>query len=66
MQVTVNGQARDVPNGLTVYALLEHLGLTGGPVAVEVNRSIVPRAEHAEHAVANGDTIEIVHLVGGG
>jgi sulfur carrier protein len=66
MQVTVNGQARVVPDGLTVFALLEHLGLVQGPVAVEVNRAIVPRAEHAGHAVASGDTIEIVHLVGGG
>jgi sulfur carrier protein len=66
MEVTVNGTRRDVPEGLSVRGLVEHLGLTEGPVAVEVNREIVPRARHAEHRVAPGDVIEIVHFVGGG
>ena len=66
MHVTVNGANRQVPEGLTVRALVEHLGLAEGPVAVEVNREIVPRARHAEHRVAAGDVIEVVHFVGGG
>jgi sulfur carrier protein len=66
MQLTVNGQPKDVPDGLTVRALIEHLGLGGGPVAVELNRAIVPRAEHASRALAAGDVVEIVHFVGGG
>jgi sulfur carrier protein len=51
---------------LTVKELVAHLGLSGGPVAVEINREIVPRAEHVARKVASGDTIEIVHFVGGG
>jgi sulfur carrier protein len=66
MVVTVNGAEIEVPEGLTVRALVEHLGLASGPVAVEVNRDIVPRAEHASRAVNEGDAIEIVHFVGGG
>jgi sulfur carrier protein len=66
MKLTINGSERDVPDGLTVRALVEHLGLGGGPVAVEQNREIVPRAEHAARSVKDGDTIEIVHFVGGG
>jgi sulfur carrier protein len=66
MQLTINGQAKDVPDGLSVRALIEHLGLGGGPVAVEVNRAIVPRAEHASRSLATGDVVEIVHFVGGG
>jgi sulfur carrier protein len=66
MQVTLNGSPRDVPDGLTVRELVLHLGLGGGPVAVEVNREIVPRAEHGSRKVAAGDAIEIVHFVGGG
>jgi thiamine biosynthesis protein ThiS len=66
MIVTLNGEERGIPDGVTIRQLLEHLELTGGPVAVEINRAIVPRAEHAIRAVAAGDTVEIVHLVGGG
>jgi sulfur carrier protein len=66
MRVTVNGEAKTVPDGLTVRGLVEALGLTDGPVAVEKNRAIVPRAQHAETPVAENDVIEIVHLVGGG
>jgi sulfur carrier protein len=66
MDLTVNGSACQVPDGLTVRGLVEHLGLTEGPVAVEINRVIVPRARHAEHVVAPGDVVEIVHFVGGG
>ncbi len=66
MNLTVNGEAREVPDGLTIRGLIEHLGLTEGPVAVERNRAIVPRAEHAQHRLANNDVLEIVHFVGGG
>jgi len=66
MEVIINGNAKDVPDDLTVKDLVVHLGLGAGPVAVEVNREIVPRAQHAERKVASGDTIEIVHFVGGG
>ena len=66
MNVVLNGTPREVPDGLTVRALVEHLGLTDGPVAVEINRVIVPRAEHVARKVADGDAIEIVHFVGGG
>ena len=66
MNVTINGSSRDVPDDLTIRDLVVHLGLDGGPVAVEINREIVPRAQHATHRIAGGDTIEIVHFVGGG
>jgi sulfur carrier protein len=66
MQVTVNGASKDVPQGLSVRGLLDHLALTSGPVAVEINRAIVPRAKHGERIVNEGDAIEIVHFVGGG
>lgn len=66
MQITVNGEAKEVPRELTVRGLIEVLGLTDGPVAVERNREVVPRAEHTTTQLAESDTIEIVHLVGGG
>jgi sulfur carrier protein len=66
MQVTVNGEPQQVPDALTVRGLIEHLGLTEGPVAVEKNREVVPRAEHACTRLDDGDVLEIVHFVGGG
>ncbi len=66
MELTVNGARHDVPDGLSVRGLVEHLGLAEGPVAVEINRAVVPRARHAEHRVEPGDVVEIVHFVGGG
>ena len=66
MMVTVNGSLKDVPDGVTVRGLVEYLGLCEGPVAVEINRAVVPRAEHAERVVSPSDVIEIVHFVGGG
>ena len=66
MNVVINGSGKDVPDDLTVRGLVEHLGLGGGPVAVEVNREVVPRAEHVSRKLAAGDAIEIVHFVGGG
>ncbi len=66
MRVTVNGEAREVPDRTTVRGLIELLELTGGPVAVERNGEVVPRAEHASAVVAEGDVIEVVHFVGGG
>jgi sulfur carrier protein len=66
MKVTINGAPQDVAEGLTVRGLVEHLGLVEGPVAVELNGAVVPRAKHAEQPVAAGDVVEIVHFVGGG
>ena len=66
MEVVINGTARSVPDELSIVELVAHLGLSGGPVAVEINREIVPRAEHSARKIASGDAIEIVHFVGGG
>jgi thiamine biosynthesis protein ThiS len=66
MTVTINGEPREIPEGLTVAALLDHLGLAAGRVAVERNRDILPRDRWATTEVAPGDVYEIVHFVGGG
>lgn len=66
MQIIVNDQPRELVEGSTVAALLEQLGLTDKPVAVEVNLELVPRIRHVHHQLAAGDRLEIVTLVGGG
>ena len=66
LRITVNGEPREVPAGTTVRGLVEALGLGEGPVAVERNREVVRRREHATTALVAGDVVEIVHFVGGG
>ena len=51
---------------MTVRELVTHLGLDGGPVAVEKNLEVVPRAEHGRAVLSEGDVVAIVDFVGGG
>ena len=66
MKVVVNGVQMETKDSATVRDLLVRLGLEGRPVAVELNRKVIPRAEHAKVVLAEGDKVEIVTLVGGG
>ena len=66
MRIIVNGQSRDVPDGLSVASLLETMDLEPRRVAVERNKQLVPRAQHGETALCESDELEIVTLVGGG
>jgi sulfur carrier protein len=66
IEIRVNGDAREVPAGLTVTGLLEHLGLDPRMVVVERNRDILRRDALADVAVEPGDAYELVHFVGGG
>ena len=64
--VTINGEPREVPAGLTIAGLIDHLGLGGKRVAVERNKAIAPRATHAVVVLEDGDRLELVTFVGGG
>ena len=66
IRIVVNGETREVPEGLGVPALLSHLGLPPDRVAIERNLEILPRSQWPATAVQAGDKYEIVHLVGGG
>lgn len=66
MEIQVNGKACQVPQGASIATLLDELSLTGRRIAVEVNQDIVPRSQHAEHRLAAGDRVEIIHAIGGG
>ena len=66
MEIELNGQSREINNGTTVATLLEVLQLDPRQLAVERNRELVSRADHAEVTLVEGDCIEVVTLVGGG
>ena len=66
MQIELNGEPHDIRQGTTVATLLSELELDPRFLAVEQNRELVPRAQHAAASIAAGDRIEVVTLVGGG
>lgn len=66
MQLTINNEAQEFPEGMTVRNLLDSLGLTGQYVAVERNRRIVPYQTFGQVVLEDKDTLEVVTLVGGG
>jgi len=66
MQISVNGQPRELPESMTVLELLDQLELQPRRVAVEQNKKIVRRSNFGQAPLAEGDRIEIVTLVGGG
>lgn len=66
LAITVNGEPRRVPGPATMADLLRHLNLDPRTVVVELNRQIVRRPQLDETRLAEGDTVELVHFVGGG
>jgi sulfur carrier protein len=66
MRIQVNDEPRQLTDGCTVSGLLAVMQLGSQRVAIEVNRRLVPRAEHASHVLHEGDRVEVVTLVGGG
>ncbi|MFZ3332219.1 MAG: sulfur carrier protein ThiS [Candidatus Acidiferrales bacterium] len=66
MNVVINGEQREIPEGVNVAGMLEHLGMPRDRVAIERNLNILPRANWNETQVQASDRFEIVHFVGGG
>ena len=66
MEILLNGERRHFPSPMTVATLVEALGYAGKRIAVERNGEIVPRSQHAEVSLVDGDRLEIVVAVGGG
>ena len=66
MKVAINGEDKEIPDGLNVSGLLAHLGIHPGRVAIERNLEILFRAKWETTQVQPGDRYEIVHMVGGG
>jgi len=68
MVLYINGEERVIEREMSIYELLEHLGITYREVglAVSVNGEVVPKSEYKLRKVKEGDQVEIIHLVGGG
>ena len=66
MIIQLNGEQREVPNGLTLAGLIEWLELPADRVAVERNLEVVKRSNWSATRIENGDRLEVVRMVGGG
>lgn len=66
MQIHLNGEPHTVPTDHTIAQLLESLNMPALGVAVELNQQVVPKRDHDQKTLAEGDRVEVVSLVGGG
>ena len=66
MKIKINGEEKQIADGVSINALLESLQIRPGRVVVERNREIVPRDSFGATMLVEGDALEIVHFVGGG
>ncbi len=66
MKITVNGKEQEVAEGVSVEALLAHLGVRREYTAVAVNREVTPKSAYAATVLREGDRVEIVRPMGGG
>ena len=66
LRIQVNGEPQDVEDGTTLFELISSLKLKPEQIAVELNRTVVRRAEWSARVLSDGDTLEIVQFVGGG
>jgi sulfur carrier protein len=66
MRVLVNGESIEVPEGVSVAGLLEHLKVKREYTAVALNREITPKGQYADTLLKDGDKVEIVRPMGGG
>ena len=66
MVIQLNGERYEVPESLTVDALLARLDIDARRVAVELNEYVVKKAAYGDTVVNEGDAVEVVNFVGGG
>jgi len=66
MHIRLNGEDRAIADTSTLAQLVDQLELAGKRIAIEVNDELVPRSEHAQHTLREGDRVEIVQAIGGG
>lgn len=66
MQIVLNGEAFVIQEQCTLHTMLEQAQLLHKRIAVEVNQEIIPRTEHTQYTLTEGDSVEVIQAVGGG
>lgn len=66
MQIILNGELKNLQDGLNIAALVRELAIDTRQVAVEKNREIIPKSLYRTTGILDGDEVEIVSFIGGG
>ena len=66
LEITLNGETCSLLTPVTLHEMIRNLGLDEDAVAIERNREIVQRPHWKSTVLQTGDTVEIVHFIGGG
>ena len=66
MHITINGKEEHVEDGISLLSLIEERGLDPQAVVAELNLGIVPAGSFADVRLNPGDSLELLHFVGGG
>ena len=66
MQIRLNGEQSVVDDAINLAQLVAQLELSGKRIAIEVNDELIPRSQHMQHQLSEGDRVEIVQAIGGG
>lgn len=66
LKISLNGAQHELPETISVTQLLAENGYAQRRVAVEINHEIVPKSEHTQRQLRDGDRVEVVHAIGGG
>lgn len=66
MNIILNGETETIPEQFTLMDLIHSQNLSGKRYAIEVNEQLIPRSQHEEHKLLEGDKVEIVQAIGGG
>jgi sulfur carrier protein len=64
--IQLNGEPYSIDGDIRLLALIEKLNLRPGRIAIELNQSVIPKAEWASISLRSGDKVEVVNFVGGG
>ena len=66
INIYLNGERREIPAGIDLVRLLEVFSLPSQRIAIELNNTVIRRADWPQAVLSDGDKVEVVHFVGGG
>ncbi len=66
MKLIINGEEKALEDGISVLDMLKTLEIERRGIAVEVNRAVIPKGRHEETRLKDGDSVEVIRMVGGG